>query len=418
MLRKIHAVWLAAIVVVGGSGLAVPSVASAAPAVSSENGFAASAYGTQVNVGSIVKSGRSALATLGCTATAGITHTNTAVSVTAAPVLTSGTVDTSAASRVTAGGDASTASSDIQSVSILAGLVSASAVKSVSTASQVSLTGAFGVSAAGTQFVGLEVAGHSISGTPAPNTKIALPGVGYVVLNQQVKQLSKTSASLTVIAIHLYVTGVVTGVAKGTQAVVAFATSKIGGPVIGLLSGQAYGADANVAKTIIAGTLFPQSLACFGTDGKTETNSGASVTIPGILTSGTVTDTAEGIETSTKLSGTVTSTVQGLNLLSGTVAATAIKADVSASGNPPKLGDRSSFVGLSVAGHPAIGDKVAANTKLSLAGIGTLWLHRVLRTSRGITVIMVQLDVTVAGNPFGLKTGTVVNVGYARISVS
>ncbi|MGH3155845.1 MAG: choice-of-anchor P family protein, partial [Streptosporangiaceae bacterium] len=110
--------------------------------------------------------------------------------------------------------------------------------------------------------------------------------------------------------------------------------------------------------------------------------------------------------------------VQGLNLLSGEVAATAIKADVSAAGNPPKLGDHSSFVGLSVAGHPAIGDKVPANTKLSLAGIGTLWLHRVLRTSRGITVIMVQLDVTVTGNPFGLKAGTIVNVGYARIGVS
>ena len=70
-----------------------------------------------------------------------------------------------------------------------------------------------------------------------------------------------------------------------------------------------------------------------------------------------------------------------------------------------------------MAGHPGIGDHVAPNTKLSLAGIGTLWLHRQIKTKHKITVIMVQLVVTNPSNPAGLKVGTVVNVAYAQASV-
>jgi hypothetical protein len=37
----------------------------------------------------------------------------------------------------------------------------------------------------GTQFVGLRVLGIPISGTPEPNTTIALPGIGFIILNEQ-----------------------------------------------------------------------------------------------------------------------------------------------------------------------------------------------------------------------------------------
>jgi hypothetical protein len=99
------------------------------------------------------------------------------------------------------------------------------------------------------------------------------------------------------------------------------------------------------------------------------------------------------------------------------VTATVIKADVKATGNPPAFGDTSSFLGLTVAGHPGIGDNVPPNTKLSLAGLGTLWLHRQIKTANKITVIMVQLIVTSPSNPAGLKVGTTVNVAYAQASV-
>jgi hypothetical protein len=414
MFRRTHAFGLAAAVVLTGGVIAQVPPASASTA---EIGYQASAYGTHVTVGPLVKSGLSALASLGCVSHTGVSHTNTAASVNALPALTTGTVDTSAASRGTATGVAATGSSTVQSASVLSGLVSATAVKSVSTASRNSSTGAFGVSAAGTSFVDLKVNGKPVSGTPAPNTKITLPGVGYVLLNQQFSHVTKHSAELTVIAVHVVVTTTTSVGKAGTQVVVADASSHLGGPVTGLFSGLAYGANAHVGTTVIAGELFPQPLACLGTGGKTKTNSAASASIPAVLTAGAVTDTVEGRSTATTVSGKVTAAVQNLNLLAGKVTATAVEADVSATGNPPVTADHSSFVGLSVAGHPGLGDNPAPNTKLSLAGIGTLWLHRVFRTAGGIKVIMIQLVVTVPNNPSGLKPGTEVDVAYARIGI-
>src|ERR1051326_140779 len=152
MFRKIHAFGLVTAVVIAGSVAAQAPPASAIPL---EIGYQGSAYGTQVNVGSVVQSGRSALSVLGCVSQPGVQKTNTAASVNAAPALTTGTLDTSAASQATATGDATVSASNVQSVSLLGGLVTASAVTSVSTTSRDNSTGALVVSAAGTQFASL-----------------------------------------------------------------------------------------------------------------------------------------------------------------------------------------------------------------------------------------------------------------------
>ena len=415
MFRKTHAYSLAVAVVLAGG---VFAQAPAAVANALETGYQGSAYGTQVNVDSVLQSGRSALSVLGCVSQPGVQKTNTAVSVNASPALTTGTLDTSAASQTTATGVASASASNVQSVSLLGGLVSASAVTSVSTTSRDNSTGALSVSAAGTQFAALSVAGVPIGGTPAPNTKITLPGVGYVLLNQQTPSIGAVSANLTVIGIHVVVTISTPLADAGTQIYVGYATSSLSGPVRGLLGGAGYGASAHVGGNVIAGEEFPQPMPCLGTHGNTLTNSAVSLGVPGVLTTGTVTDTANGTVNGKGVAGEVTAAIQNLNLLGGLVTATAIKADVTASGNPPSFGDTSSFVGLSVAGQPGIGDNVPANTKVSLAGIGTLWLHRVVQTGSSIRVIMIQLDVTVPSNPLGLSPGTVVDIASAQVNVN
>jgi hypothetical protein len=410
---------IAAMVMAAGTlgGAATAVAATHAVQTASEFGFAGYAFGTEVNVASTVESGRSALSTLGCTSQTGITHTNSVASVGLPGILTSGTVTTSVASQSTGTGIASTSSATTEGADLLGGLVTATAVQSVSTTSRDSHTRTFSISAAGTEFVGLTVAGVPITATPAPNTKIALPGVGYVELNQQSGSVFPASANLTVIGIHVVVTLSTPLAPVGTQIIVSDAHSSLGGPVSGLLDGRAYGASANVGNTIIAGPEFPEPLGCLGTHGVTRSNTGAAITIPGILTSGTVADTVEGVDNRTSVSAEVTSTVQGLNLLSGTVTATAVKADVTASGNPPTLVNKSTFLDLTVAGFPGITGTPAPNTKLSLAGIGTLWLNRQIETTNSITVIMIQLIVKVANNPLGLQPGTVVNVAYASASI-
>lgn len=420
MFRKIRTIWLVAVL-----GTLAGTLASTAPALAhpggaaanaQENGYLGSAFGTRVRVGSTVTSGRSAASTLGCTSMPGITHSNTAASVNT-PVLSTGTIDTSVSSQETSTAFATTSNSTIQNVNALSGLITATAVESVSTTSRDKGTGTFSTSAAGTQFVGLTVAGVPVSATPPPNTKLPLPGVGFVELNQQTSHISASKASLRVIGLHIVVNLSTPLAPLGTVIDVGFAFSGLGGPVAGLLDGLAYGANAHVGSVVIAGKMFPESLSCLGTSGATRTNTGAGLNIPGVLTSGTVADTVAGIARPSKASARVTSTIEGLNLLSGTVTATAIEADVTAAGNPPSYTDNSHFLGLTVAGFPGIKDNVPPNTKLNLAGLGTLWLHRRFEFAHEIKVIMVQLIVTVPGNPAGLAPGTTVNVGYAQASV-
>ncbi|MGH3158362.1 MAG: choice-of-anchor P family protein, partial [Streptosporangiaceae bacterium] len=63
-------------------------------------------------------------------------------------------------------------------------------------------------------------------------------------------------------------------------------------------------------------------------------------------------DTAEGVSNARRVSGEMTSTVEGLSLLGGLVTATGVEADVTAHGNPATFGDNSTFLGLVVAGVP------------------------------------------------------------------
>jgi len=107
-------------------------------------------------------------------------------------LLTSVTTGASAARK---GGAQSIAT--VADVSILDGLITASRVLSIATATQVGSTVVS--DAYGSAFESLSVAGVSVGSTPAPNTRMNLPGVGYVVLNEQVR----TASGITVNMIHV-----------------------------------------------------------------------------------------------------------------------------------------------------------------------------------------------------------------------
>ena len=118
------------------------------------------------------------------------------------------------------------------SVNILNGLITADEVVAnvVSSASQ---GGAFS-NADGSTFTNLTVAGQSLSGDQvvAPNTNISLPGVGYVVLNEQIPSGDGvTSSGLTVNMIHVYLQSLVGGIGGALQTtgeiIVGSATSSV-----------------------------------------------------------------------------------------------------------------------------------------------------------------------------------------------
>jgi hypothetical protein len=117
-----------------------------------------------------------------------------------------------------------TASAEAADVNILNGLIAAKAVLALAT-SYANGTKASSESN-GSTLLNLVIAGVPYAdGAPAPNTRVELPGVGYVVLNEQIPSGDGThSSGLTVNMIHVYLVNALTGAPAG-EIVVAAATS-------------------------------------------------------------------------------------------------------------------------------------------------------------------------------------------------
>lgn len=117
-----------------------------------------------------------------------------------------------------------TATAEAADVNILGGLIAAKAVLALATSYANGTTAAS--ESRGSTILNLVIGGVSYAdGAPAPNTRIELPGVGYVVLNEQVSTGDGVhSTSLTVTTIHVYLVDQVTRASAG-EIVIGAATS-------------------------------------------------------------------------------------------------------------------------------------------------------------------------------------------------
>lgn len=380
--------------------------------------FTAGAYGATATVGNIVTLARVAPVGVGggCgTAKVPAQQTGTAASVSALPLIATAAVNTSASDAP----GIATGSADVYQVSMLGGLITAQEVKSVSTTT-VDSNHNLQSSAAGSVFVNLDVLGTIINGLPNPNTTINLAGFGKVVLNEQIVGKSTGAERLTVNMIHVYITVTnLLNIPVGAQIIVSDANSGItliGGP--GALDGLSYG-TAVYGPLLNSSPTAPESVPCQGTNGVVKTNTLTGVTLPMILTSGTVVDTGEGSVAPTGSSSQTSSTVQGLNLLAGLVTADVITAQ--ASGSTPdgvtfNFSGGGSFTHIMVAGHPEITDNVAPNTKVTIANLGVLYLNRVITTSNYVENRMIELVIN-QNNSLGLPIGLDIRIAYAEASL-
>jgi len=121
---------------------------------------------------------------------------------------------------------ASTAQSTahLANVNVLNGLITAETVIAA-TSSWVSSTA--GWNAEGSSFTNLTMNGVPLGSgdyLPAPNTRVNLPGVGYVVLNEQI---ASGAAGITVNMIHVVLQNALTGLTTG-EIIVASASSSVG----------------------------------------------------------------------------------------------------------------------------------------------------------------------------------------------
>ncbi len=401
------------LVVPASAGLASAG-ASAAPAPQSTQVsiFSGNAFGTTAFVGRTAVAGKSASVAL-CTTKAGVNHASNVAGVSVPNLLQTGVINTSVSSHRTTTGPNTRAKANVANARVLSDVITATSLRASSTTSHDS-TG-FQLRGA-SAFVDLTVAGQQVRSHPAPNTTIRITGVGRVVLNEQKRTVGTTTASLTVNAMHVYVTKNLTGVAKGTQIIVGHATSTLGVNLAGSLDGMAYGTTVFDGNTITSGPSAKVILGCAGTDGKVKTNSVASVSVPGVISTGTVTSTAQGTITTDSAMAETTNTTQNANVLAGLVKADAVKADAHATksgGTITLSGGGSSYTKLVVNGNPISGH-VAPNTKIVVGNV-TVWLHRVIRNSNSIEIRMIE--VVVHGvNSQGLVKGTHIQVAVAEAS--
>ena len=131
--------------------------------------------------------------------------------------ITTGMLDTRTTTAQTTSG--------LGAVEVLNGLIRAEQVLAVAS-SYVNDRGAAS-DATGSTLLGLVVAGQSFGSTPAPNTRIALPGVGHVVLNEQnTTGNGSTTSGITVNMIHVVLTSPL-GTKTG-EIIVGTASSSVG----------------------------------------------------------------------------------------------------------------------------------------------------------------------------------------------
>lgn len=410
--------------VAAATGLLLTLALTSAPAFASTidtQSYLGTAYGTSAYVGNTVLVGQTAPVTLGGTCGSSqypLNYQGTAAGVNVAPLVTGGAVNTSVSNTA----QSAQATADTASINLLGGLITAQEIKAVSSTSILS-DGTFQLSSAGSTFSNLVILGQVYNGSVPANTRIDLPLLGYVVLNEQTSNIEDAMASLTVNMIHIHITALnILGLQVGTEIVVSNAKSgmiNVFAPAV--MSGQSFGTQ--VTGTLLASTpTAPVILPCLGTNGAYMTNSLGSLNLPSILTSGTILSSGESNLTNNRSTAQMVSTIEGLNLLNGLVTANVLFAQVNAAvdGNLHSFSagvDR--VIGLSVAGHPEINDNVPNNTSVPLAGLGTLYLKRIIHTApptNSIEVRSVEL-VVLQNNSYGLPVGLDVIVGDAQIQI-
>jgi hypothetical protein len=392
-----------------GAVLSLFAFSAPASAATAPLAHDANAYGSEIDLGGVVSSGPTALATLGCTTQAGLDHTNSAASVVLPGAGTVGAIN----DEVTTTANSTTAESNATAVNLGGGVVTADAVTATAAATK---GGAGFATSGGTTVLNLVVSGTPMA-APVPNTVVPLPGIGTLTVNEQISHVTSSSASMIVNALHIRLgADNPLGLPAGADIVVGHARAALQPKQAPFLDGMAYASKIN-AGVASSGKTALIRMPCHGTDGATLTNTTAGVEVPLVLTTGTATSTATGTASHAAGDAVTTDTIQNVDLL-GMVSAELVTARAHASkiGGVEKFSTAgSSFENISVMGTTLPPDGVKPNSHYDLPGVGTLYLHRVIKGTHHIEVRMIELVLT-APVP-GLPVGADIRIGVAEASV-
>jgi hypothetical protein len=356
------------------------------------NGYSATAYATLLNGATqVLLPPAGAAGVGGCNPTAGDTTEVAAVSL---PLLGSvQALKTTIAPFPSAWGTGIRATNTTGSVSLLGGLITADAILAVAVARP--NTGGLVVASTGGRFTNLRVLGTTIADNPTPNTRIDLPGIGYVMIYERLTRYSAGEAAISVAMLRVVVdVENPLGLAVGTQIIVGRTQASMrerGTPL--RLSGSGYA--ARVTGALNLPVLGSQGLACDGTDGQLLEKATATVNVPGVLELDGLAARARGVVDADSVNGFTQSELAEVSLLGGLVSATGLRATarVEKDGSLIRKYAEGEIASLTIAGNPIDVSNLQPNTQIPLAGIGTVWLNRVIETASSIEVRLIEIVV-------------------------
>ncbi|WP_027133712.1 choice-of-anchor P family protein [Geminicoccus roseus] len=179
---------------------------------------------TKVGKDLVNRIGRAAFVSFSCEGTSGKTRTNNVAGTSIGKILTYGSGYTTGTGGPNASGATAKTTATLESVKLLNGLITASIVKAV--AEETMVNGKLTRSTKGSGLIGLKVMGLSIPANLPPNTRLALPGIGYVIVNEQLFPTGSRSRT-QVNGLHVVITSVPLlgslGLPVGSEIIVAHA---------------------------------------------------------------------------------------------------------------------------------------------------------------------------------------------------
>lgn len=264
----------------------------------------------------------------------------------------------------------------IAGVSLLNGLITATAIETEATATirngEVSRTG-------GTKFIGVKVGDTKIPFNVPKNTSIVIPGVLSVVVNEVRGQLGgdaliKSQATGLRITLLKPQAGLSAGASielTPTMARILLPVPIDGKPAFGYAYSTRVGVHVGDALDVTSAPTGVVICPAGGTNGADLTNSTARVIVPGVVKANALTNTANATVTDDLTDATMTAHIGAVDLLGGLITLNAVNSTAHVrkvgSDQPTKDGN-ATILGLKIAGK-AIPIGVEPNTVIEVPGL-------------------------------------------------
>jgi hypothetical protein len=399
--KKLAAVGVAAVVGVASTIALTSGSASASPVF----GYSGYAFGSDVQSG-LANSGPQVVSQIACTTDPNRSDKNdlAAANVNNQAIARTVRTDTHAFNDKNGNGVTSNAAAaDIK----VGNLLHLTGVKTTTTSvykdGKLSYTGS-------TTFAGVKIGAVSVPSllNPEPNTKVAVPGLGYIVLNRVGGVKTGTGIYSYAQAVVLHANVKNQYIPEGVDVAVLKTRAEITKPATAMVIGDAYGTKAQADKLVVSGPTSYQST-CQGTEGKTIRTAVGELNIPKVAYVGGVYTTKNGFMSMDKSAVKFTSHTAGVKV--GSLSIGAIESSAAA------WKTKDGKVGLDWTGTIAsikVGNKTynvpnKPNSTLDIPGVAKLTFNQLVKQQRYVAVNALVIDV------YSLNTKVIVGHSAAGV---